>query len=1073
MDRNIKRILVVTAILLLTALSLSYVNAVTIQETTSTSDKYDTIEKGSYIIGTTKFTPDTVITGAMAAQAGANDMKLYIAKNGTAEGYEYPKVLYFSNFGKWKEYTASGELKDANLKTTSFEIFFVDNKEKTGKDTVTNKEIELPTIEKNEFAYSFMNDTTVVKVGTALEGEEVVVPAAPTKDHYTFKGWYKTKDGVLGDKVNPGAEITITEDTVIVAVWELNKYTVSFADEDGETVLWSHEFDYGTDLAYVLYGELWDEWTEFEWNIPEKEGTEDYDYEWIWDDEFGIVEGDKVYTLVYYKVCYIQFIDDDGTYLSSEYVMYGEMPRYAEDPEEYGRPPMKYDTMEHTYEFAGWDHEVVPATTHAIYTAVYTEEDILYTVKFNNYDGNELESKQLTFNAEITYTGEEPTQEMDENYIYVFSGWDPTIENTTVSYNNMIFTAQYTQIPRVYDVDLSAVIPTKSATFSETYYNKYNTTYSTADGEEIDGETATFDEEIFDDDVFYVEIGDYPLDAVPATISINDSVYGANEIKNISIGYNSFLYAPVYKVEDGKLYIALTWLIAESLPGNNNVIILGDLTYNVQTFAIPVDENDVLRIDEVITSNRATNTVVIEGNTIIQNTDNSHDLICIMLAKGDEQLNNVGDKFYRLSADGNMGFTLTETVGGTYKKVINGGTVSNPVITYGTYLRYSSLPANTITRNYKIASAEYGAINVVFKMIGTQEEEQYAGTEAALRGLIANEAVDTIVLTTNIELENVVVIPEGRDITIDLNGFTLSGTRTLASEGTLTIIDSSENESGLVFNNVDLSAVIPAKSTTFSETYYNKYNTTYSTADGEEIDGETATFDEEIFDDDVFYVEIGDYPLDAVPATISINDSVYGANEIKNISIGYNSFLYAPVYKVENGKLYVALTWLIAESLPGNNNTVTLGSFVYNVQVFATPANENDVLRIDEVITSNRANNIVTIEGNTITQNTDNSHDLICVLLAKGEEQLNHVGDKFYRLSADGNMGFTLTETVGGTYKKVINGGTVSNPVITYGTYLRYSSLPANTITRNYKIASAEYGAINITFVMVGTNEQQ
>ena len=49
MDRNIKRILVLTAILILTAIACSCVYAVTIKETTDTTDKYDTIEEGSYI----------------------------------------------------------------------------------------------------------------------------------------------------------------------------------------------------------------------------------------------------------------------------------------------------------------------------------------------------------------------------------------------------------------------------------------------------------------------------------------------------------------------------------------------------------------------------------------------------------------------------------------------------------------------------------------------------------------------------------------------------------------------------------------------------------------------------------------------------------------------------------------------------------------------------------------------------------------------------------------------------------------------------------------------------------------
>ena len=92
MKKNMKRI-IIALLLLLAIIGISFsVQATTIQETTKPNDGYDTIESGTIIIGKTKFTPDTVVTGLRAAIAGANDMRVYVNENGTDEGYDAPKM---------------------------------------------------------------------------------------------------------------------------------------------------------------------------------------------------------------------------------------------------------------------------------------------------------------------------------------------------------------------------------------------------------------------------------------------------------------------------------------------------------------------------------------------------------------------------------------------------------------------------------------------------------------------------------------------------------------------------------------------------------------------------------------------------------------------------------------------------------------------------------------------------------------------------------------------------------------------------------------------------------------------
>lgn len=74
-------------------------------------------------------------------------------------------------------------------------------------------------------------------------------------------------------------------------------------------------------------------------------------------------------------------------------------------------------------------------------------------VKFVNYNGDILQSSAVAYGAMPEYTGETPLKAQDECYAYIFSGWSPTI--TAVS-GEATYTAQFTAIPRVYNVTLNA-----------------------------------------------------------------------------------------------------------------------------------------------------------------------------------------------------------------------------------------------------------------------------------------------------------------------------------------------------------------------------------------------------------------------------------------------------------------------------------------------------------------------------------------------------------------------------------------------------------------------------------------
>ena len=235
MKKSMKKFLI-ALILLFAIIGLSTsVQAATITETTNPNDKYDTIESGTIIIGTTKFTPDTIITGVKAATAGANDMGVYMTANGDRQDYVYPNMYYYLE-GDWYQFDTEGKLTYIE-EIDSLDIYYVNNEAK--------EEITFPTKPEEPVSYSvyFTNETENYATQTVLEGSTATKPTNPTKEGYNFVGWYL--DGVLFD-----FSTEITSDTVLVAKWEAKEltpsYTVTFMNgsvvsetktvEEGKTV---------------------------------------------------------------------------------------------------------------------------------------------------------------------------------------------------------------------------------------------------------------------------------------------------------------------------------------------------------------------------------------------------------------------------------------------------------------------------------------------------------------------------------------------------------------------------------------------------------------------------------------------------------------------------------------------------------------------------------------------------------------------------------------------------------------------------------------------------------------------
>lgn len=268
MNKSIRKIIVFLLILASVAMLSLGINVKattsTITETTDPNDEYDTIESGSIIIGVSKFTPDTVVTGVRAAIAGSNDMLVYTSKNGSVENYSYPKMYYYLA-GDWFEYDEAGKLNYVKEGIKSLDIYFVNNVQKEG--------IQIPTApeEKAEYTVFFLNGQTEIAQKKVLEGETIAdLPTVPDTETSICVGWQDLE----------GNEFTsstpVTGDTVLFPVWEEKQKVELSLTANGTTT--TEEYYVGQEITevatkdgYTFEGWFAEDGTEYEtpFDMPE------------------------------------------------------------------------------------------------------------------------------------------------------------------------------------------------------------------------------------------------------------------------------------------------------------------------------------------------------------------------------------------------------------------------------------------------------------------------------------------------------------------------------------------------------------------------------------------------------------------------------------------------------------------------------------------------------------------------------------------------------------------------------------------------------------------------------------
>ena len=233
--------------------------------------------------------------------------------------------------------------------------------------------------------------------------------------------------------------------------WKICSVRVTFySDEAGTQVLKQITTDFGGVPDHSVIA-----------NNPEKTTTVDYTYRFYgwkssvtgtvynWADALEKANADMYYTPVFTSVkrnYTITLVDaKDGNTVPIE-VPYGDMPAYM---------PTKLADAQYTYTFDKWEPAFVAVTGVATYTAKWLNTLNEYTIIWKNDETTLQTDVNQPYGTTTKFNGALPAREMDDNWVYTFSGWKSSLTgqiyadgSTPAVGGETIYEAQFNTTPR-------------------------------------------------------------------------------------------------------------------------------------------------------------------------------------------------------------------------------------------------------------------------------------------------------------------------------------------------------------------------------------------------------------------------------------------------------------------------------------------------------------------------------------------------------------------------------------------------------------------------------------------------
>lgn len=211
MKRKIKSIILTLFVAFVSVLN---VNALSINETTDTTDSYDTISDGTIIIGITKFDSDVILTAKRASVATANDLKFKLLEG--KDVTQYSSTIYYYLSGTWFSFDEDNIPSVVSTQVANtlkkIAIYYVDNEEK-----VIEYNLDY-TASDNEELKAYAKDETR-KNDIKIEGNKILVPATIFSFDLVSKNTETNNETVIDSYVkesNSSTSATFNKVTVVL-----------------------------------------------------------------------------------------------------------------------------------------------------------------------------------------------------------------------------------------------------------------------------------------------------------------------------------------------------------------------------------------------------------------------------------------------------------------------------------------------------------------------------------------------------------------------------------------------------------------------------------------------------------------------------------------------------------------------------------------------------------------------------------------------------------------------------------------------------------------------------------------
>ncbi len=303
-----------------------------------------------------------------------------------------------------------------------------------------------------EYTVTFISDGETIDTQTIEHGKSATLPEDPSKDGYTFKGWV-------------GEYTLVTQDSEVVASFDLNVYRVLFKDDNGY-IIKEEYVSHGSDATKPedpsKEGYTFEGWDKVYTNVtsdlevtaqykikeytvtfvsngvtvdtqtiehgksatlPEDPSKDGHTFKgWFFDNETYNLQFNVNYPITSEVIIYskferdlllVEFFDDNDELLRREYVLYGASATAPVAPPKAG----------HT--FTGWNKEFLVVETNLTIKALYQINQ--YTVNFSNVGDNPVDD--ITVNYLTIINLPKPTKAG-----YVFIGWSDGVNSYEGSY---------------------------------------------------------------------------------------------------------------------------------------------------------------------------------------------------------------------------------------------------------------------------------------------------------------------------------------------------------------------------------------------------------------------------------------------------------------------------------------------------------------------------------------------------------------------------------------------------------------------------------------------------------------